>query len=58
MMFIYIITMVILCFFADVTLAIIGSGAIFLNAVDFLYIYTSGSQNCNKKILDKRDKRK
>jgi len=51
---IYIITMVIFMFFADVTLAIIGSIAIFLNAV-ISYIFTHKVAKSNKKILDKRD---
>lgn len=52
---IYIITMVIFMFFADVKLAIIGSIAIILNAV-VSYIFTHKVAICNKTILDKRDK--
>lgn len=52
---IYIITMIIFMFFADVTLGIIGSVAILLNAV-VSYIFTHKVANSNKKILDKRDK--
>lgn len=52
---VYIITMVIFMFFADIKLAIIGSVAILLNAV-VSYIFTHQVANCNKIILDKRDK--
>lgn len=52
---IYIITMVVFMFFADLTLAIIGSIAILLNAI-VSYIFTHKVANCNKVILDKRDK--
>lgn len=52
---IYIATMVIFMFFADKTLAIIGSIAILLNAV-VSYIFTHQVAKCNKIILDKRDK--
>ena len=52
---IYIITMVIFMFFADIRLAMIGSTAIILNAV-VSYIFTHQVANCNKMILDKRDK--
>lgn len=52
---VYIITMVIFMFFADIKLAIIGSVAILLNAI-VSYIFTHQVANCNKKILDKRDK--
>lgn len=52
---IYIITMVIFMFFADIKLAIIGSIAIILNAV-VSYIFTHKVAICNKIILDKRDK--
>lgn len=52
---IYIITKVIFMFFADVTLAIIGSIAILLNAI-ISYMFTHKVANSNKKILDKRDK--
>lgn len=51
---IYIITMVIFMFFADIKLAIIGSIAILLNAV-VSYIFTHKVAICNKIILDKRD---
>ncbi len=52
---IYIATMVVFMFFADKTLAIIGSIAILLNAV-VSYIFTHQVAKCNKIILDKRDK--
>lgn len=52
---VYIITMVIFMFFADIKLAIIGSVAILLNAM-VSYIFTHQVANCNKIILDKRDK--
>ncbi len=52
---VYIITMVIFMFFADIKLAIIGSIAILLNAI-VSYIFTHQVANCNKIILDKRDK--
>lgn len=52
---IYIATMVVFMFFADKTLAIIGSIAILLNAV-ISYIFTHQVAKCNKIILDKRDK--
>lgn len=52
---VYIITMVIFMFFADIKLAIIGSSAILLNAI-VSYIFTHQVANCNKIILDKRDK--
>ena len=52
---VYIITMVTFMFFADIKLAIIGSVAILLNAV-VSYIFTHQVANCNKIILDKRDK--
>ncbi len=52
---VYIITMVIFMFFANIKLAIIGSGAILLNAI-VSYIFTHQVANCNKIILDKRDK--
>ena len=52
---VYIMTMVIFMFFADIKLAIIGSIAILLNAV-VSYIFTHQVANCNKMILDKRDK--
>lgn len=52
---IYIITMVIFMFFADIKLAIIGSVAILLNAI-VSYIFTHQVANCHKVILDKRDK--
>lgn len=52
---VYIITMVIFMFFADIKLAIIGSVAISLNAM-VSYIFTHQVANCNKIILDKRDK--
>lgn len=52
---VYIITMVIFMFFADIKLAIIGSVAILLNAV-VSYIFTHQVANCNKIVLDKRDK--
>lgn len=52
---VYIITMVIFMFFADMKLAIIGSVAILLNAM-VSYIFTHQVANCNKIILDKRDK--
>ncbi len=52
---VYIATMVIFMFFADTTLAIIGSVAILLNAI-VSYIFTHQVAKCNKKILDKRDK--
>lgn len=52
---VYIITMVIFMFFADIKLAIIGSVAILLNAI-VSYIFTHQVANCNKIILDKRDK--
>ena len=52
---IYIATMVVFMFFADTTLAIIGSVAILLNAI-VSYIFTHQVAKCNKKILDKRDK--
>lgn len=52
---VYIITMVTFMFFADIKLAIIGSIAILLNAV-VSYIFTHQVANCNKIILDKRDK--
>lgn len=52
---VYIITMVIFMFFADIRLAMIGSTAILLNAI-VSYIFTHQVANCNKKILDKRDK--
>ncbi len=52
---IYIITMVIFMFLADVTLAVIGSVAILLNAI-ISYIFTHKVANSSKKILDKRDK--
>lgn len=51
----YIVTMVIFMFFADKKIAIIGSFAILLNAV-VSYIFTHKVANCNKKVLDKRDK--
>lgn len=52
---VYIVTMVIFMFFADIKLAIIGSLAILLNAV-VSYIFTHKVANCNKIILNKRDK--
>lgn len=52
---IYIITMVIFMFFADINLAIIGSITILLNAI-VSYIFTNQVAKSNKKILDKRDK--
>lgn len=52
---VYIITMVIFMFFADIKLAIIGSVAILLNTV-VSYIFTHQVGNCNKIILGKRDK--
>ena len=52
---VYIITMVIFMFFADIKLAIIGSVAILLNAI-VSYIFTHQVANYNKIILDKRDK--
>ena len=52
---IYIATMVIFMFFVFITLAIIGSIAILLNAV-VSYIFTHQVAKCNKIILDKRDK--
>ena len=52
---VYIMTMVIFMFLADIKLAIIGSIAILLNAV-VSYIFTHQVANCNKEILDKRDK--
>ncbi len=52
---VYIITMVFFMFFADIKLAIIGSVAILLNAI-VSYIFTHQVANCNKIILDKRDK--
>lgn len=52
---IYIATMVVFMFFADKTLAIIGSIAILLNTV-VSYIFTHQVAKCNKIILDKRDK--
>ena len=51
----YIGTMVIFMFFADVRLAIFGSTAIFLN-VGCSYLFTHQVAKCSKKILDKRDK--
>ena len=52
---VYIITMVIFMFFADIKIAIIGSVAILLNAM-VSYIFTHQIANCNKIVLDKRDK--
>lgn len=52
---VYIITMVIFMFFADVRIAIIGSIAILLNAI-VSYIFTHQVAKCNKGILNKRDK--
>ncbi len=52
---VYIITMVIFMFFANIKLAIIGSVAILLNAI-VSYIFTHQVANCNKIVLDKRDK--
>ena len=52
---IYIITMVIFMFLADIRLAIVGSIAILLNAI-VSYIFTHKVANSNKIILDKRDK--
>lgn len=52
---IYIITMVIFMFFADMKLAIIGSVAILLNAV-VSYIFTHRVANYNRIVLDRRDK--
>ena len=52
---VYIITMVIFMFFADIKLAIIGSTAIILNAV-VSYIFTHKVAICSKIVLDKRDK--
>ena len=52
---VYIITMVFFMFFADIKLAIIGSVSILLNAI-VSYIFTHQVANCNKIILDKRDK--
>ena len=52
---IYIITMVIFMFFADIKLAIIGSVAILLNAV-VSYIFTHRVANYNRIVLDRRDK--
>ncbi|MCI8361876.1 MAG: ABC transporter ATP-binding protein [Clostridia bacterium] len=51
---IYIITMVIFMFLADIKLAVIGSIAIILNAI-VSYIFTHKVAICNKIILDKRD---
>lgn len=51
----YIGTMVIFMFFADVRLAIFGSTAILLNA-GCSYLFTHQVAKCSKKILDKRDK--
>lgn len=52
---IYIVTMVVFMFFADTKLALIGSCAIALNAV-VSYIFKRQVANCNKIILNKRDK--
>lgn len=52
---IYIITMVIFMFFADIKLAIIGSIAIILNAV-ISYLFTHRIAMYQKITLDKRDK--
>lgn len=52
---VYIILMVVFMFLADVRIAIIGSMGILLNAI-VIYFFINKIGNCNKNIMNKRDK--